>query len=436
MAVNWGSDSLLWPALLGASGGLLGAAPGQSQFGSGFQGLLGGLHLGAQMQRARREEQQASQLAALRNLQMEKEKADIERRKQWQAMFGGVPPTTAPTTVPPMQVASAAPDATIAALTPPAGERAGPTPQAANRLNMAATNPIEILPANLRPLVAAMGPEQGAAFLAQQAAKQMETGAWEPIGDGLQRNRLTGEIKPISPKLVEANINPTISMPPQRKAEDEIIGKRFGEIYAGLQSRAMSVPSELSKLERLDSLLDRVNTGKFAGTTLELKRMAKAAGIDLEAIGVRDDVAPAQAAHALSREMALELRNPQGGAGMPGALSDRDREFLESMVPGIEMDPQGRKLIIETRRRLLKREQEVAKRARDYRKKHGTIDEGFFDELAAFSEKNPLFADLTMPQPASAQPAPFGAPAVGTIEDGYRFKGGNPADPNNWERVQ
>ena len=28
-----------------------------------------------------------------------------------------------------------------------------------------------------------------------------------------------------------------------------------------------------------------------------------------------------------------------------------------------------------------------------------------------------------------------GRPAVGAIEDGYRFKGGDPSDPNNWERV-
>lgn len=40
--------------------------------------------------------------------------------------------------------------------------------------------------------------------------------------------------------------------------------------------------------------------------------------------------------------------------------------------------------------------------------------------------------------PAPQQPAQPGAravPAAGTVQDGYRFKGGNPADPKSWEKV-
>lgn len=33
------------------------------------------------------------------------------------------------------------------------------------------------------------------------------------------------------------------------------------------------------------------------------------------------------------------------------------------------------------------------------------------------------------------QSAPSGAPAVGAVQDGYRFKGGNPADPKSWEKL-
>ncbi len=35
----------------------------------------------------------------------------------------------------------------------------------------------------------------------------------------------------------------------------------------------------------------------------------------------------------------------------------------------------------------------------------------------------------------TATPAQAKPPAVGTVEDGHRFKGGNPADPNNWQKV-
>ena len=44
----------------------------------------------------------------------------------------------------------------------------------------------------------------------------------------------------------------------------------------------------------------------------------------------------------------------------------------------------------------------------------------------------------TAPKAPVAPPAqkPSIGPTVGTVEDGYRFKGGNPADSKNWEKVK
>ena len=45
-------------------------------------------------------------------------------------------------------------------------------------------------------------------------------------------------------------------------------------------------------------------------------------------------------------------------------------------------------------------------------------------------------ADIGGQQSASPQrPAASGGPKPGTVDGGYRFKGGNPADPNAWERI-
>jgi hypothetical protein len=218
------------------------------------------------------------------------------------------------------------------------------------------------------------------------------------------------ENDPRRPAYVEAIKKATTSSPlvnvdnRQDTEFNKAVGKEMGEQYANLLKADMNAPATVGKYNRLGQLLSSVNTGKFKGTTTDLKAAAKSLGVDLTAMGVTDDVAPAQASRALSNQLALELRNPAGGAGMPGALSDKDREFLIQSLPTLESDPGAVGKMIEYRVELAKREQQVAKMARAYRTKNkGKFDEGFYNELAAWSEKNPLFKDApSAPKPATA----------------------------------
>lgn len=172
----------------------------------------------------------------------------------------------------------------------------------------------------------------------------------------------------------------------QEGEEAKSVGKFFGDAYANIQNAGFSAQSKVNRYDRLGQLLEGVNTGKFAGAGLEVAKAANSLGFTLD-----PNTANKEAAQALSSEIALELRNPSGGAGMPGAMSDSDRQFLVSMVPGLATTPDGRKLMLETAKKLAQRDMDVARMGREYRKRNGSIDEGFYDELARYSAANPLF---------------------------------------------
>ena len=170
-----------------------------------------------------------------------------------------------------------------------------------------------------------------------------------------------------------------------------------------IQDAALAAQSKLSTLGYIGQLLDRPNidTGKGAEARLELRKALKAIGIDL------GDVGSAEALRAVSNQFALELRNPEGGAGMPGALSDSDRQFLTTMVPGLANTPEGNRQILDFAGRVARRNVEIERMRQNYVRQRGRIDENFLATVTDFAAQNPLFPQAN--RGSGPAPAPKGA---------------------------
>lgn len=241
-----------------------------------------------------------------------------------------------------------------------------------------------------------------ARFMALPKAQQtpaMAARLAREAGPGVSPRAVYESIKELNPSLVTINNK-------QETAEAQKVGGEFGQQYADLQKGAITATQQLSKLDRMEQLLQGVQTGKLAPAMTQIQALGDSLGFKV------DPSLPAkQALEAMSNEIALSLRNPAGGAGMPGALSDKDREFLSSMTPGLGKTNEGNALIISTAKALNQRSQVVAKMAREYRKKRGHFDEGFFDELQDYSDAHPMFEGKAMPSASPAQSVgPFSDP--------------------------
>lgn len=233
--------------------------------------------------------------------------------------------------------------------------------------------------------------------LSADAAKTALGPAYDPT-KAYQINRVGGKIEPIGGSLV--NI--------QNQGESEALKTQIqsaNKANVELQENALKARTSLAQVNRLDNLLDQINTGKFTESSQNIMQIAKGIGIDLEAYGIKDTTAPAQAADALSKQLALTLRDPSQGGGMPGALSDSDRQFLAKMIPTLETTPEGRKMMIEYTKKMYQRSIEVAKIANDYSRtpEFRSDPNGLYAKIQEYSDSHPLFENEGKNERSSAE---------------------------------
>lgn len=288
-------------------------------------------------------------------------------------------------------------------------------------------------PSAVAPGTPGMSPGQPADGLPTQA----------PQGTPFDKRRLgmavaAGLISPEAAKLLQEDKK-------YDDAFDAQAGKDYAEEYKTLRDSARKLQGQVATYDIMESLIKNPATlqGWGSNASLQLRRVADTFGIKT------DGLQPTQVMQALAGELALQLRNPAGGAGMPGAMSDADRQFLTNMTAGIGNSPEANLFLIQMRKRMAEREIQVARFANNYvANNNGRLDHKFSNALQQWSDKNPLFnpkekevlagqhaqVATEAPAPQAAAPASPSVDEIAKVPVGTVVNGARKVGPNQWVR--
>jgi hypothetical protein len=191
-----------------------------------------------------------------------------------------------------------------------------------------------------------------------------------------------------------------LGVPGLTQSQPDTISQKSQEAYAtdrarGFAKTAQDLSDQWNSASKKDMMLDRleilfqdpnVAAGALAENISDIKGIAASLNINIAGKSSEDAI------RAITNEFALELRNPAGGAGMPGAMSDQDRKFLSQIPPGISQSRNGRQIVMMGMRAVNARNKAVSDAALQYEQQRGQLDSGFYRDLRAWSNANPMFS--------------------------------------------
>lgn len=205
-------------------------------------------------------------------------------------------------------------------------------------------------------------------------------------------------------------------------------GSRFGGLLAERDAAKLDAADKAADLaesaNRIIGLVQQGNvfTGPAADIKLNIARVLNVAGANNQ-----EKIANTESLIAATGQSTLNAIKG-AGLGTGQGFTDKDLRFLQGIAGGTIG------LTQQTLTELARLQHQVAvKSAERWNKRVKELSPEVI-KGASLSTEPIVVPPLAAPAPASRKPA-AALPAVGTVQDGYRFKGGNPADAANWEKM-
>lgn len=217
------------------------------------------------------------------------------------------------------------------------------------------------------------------------------------------------------------------------------------EVAADLEA-GRAAQNSLATLDQAQRLLaGGINVGRGQAMVLPLRQLAADFGVPLDEaaakIGVNlGTLADQEEFNRLTTQLMLdsfqqfkgnlnqtEVQMAQDSVANIGTSEEANRRAIAAMRAAAELAIKRRQLALQA---------QGLEGARNYLIGKSGADTSEFQAL--FDKHLQAMGGGRAEQPTidRQQQAPSGAPAVGTVEDGYRYNGGDPGNPSSWTRVQ
>lgn len=223
------------------------------------------------------------------------------------------------------------------------------------------------------------------------------------------------------------------------EAGGEAHAKYYDSLHKGLAGTAMIAAQQKQNIDLLRQVAASPDFTPGSGSELALGIQRMAAGLGIKPEGA----APRELFNQIAtRILADQISGIKSMASETGETGGRIFKSMLDLEEKANITPEDTAAGINAKLNLIDNAGNLMMRwgdmADDYVSKHGKLDSGFDKELRSEIGKARIpnaVPGAEKTESKAAAPA-AGGPAVGAVDSGYKFKGGDPKKKENWEKVQ